>query len=317
MTIHSIVEESTPVVTRPSVLPVPPAPRRRDRSEAIFGLTLIMPMVLGWICVVAVPIVMVVQFSLQNRNSLSGTVEWAGFSNYQRLLTDPEAIKVLAATLIYSVGLVAINLLVALGLAVLLNRKLFGRTAFRTAFFSPMVVSLVAWSVVWQLLLRDDGSVNGVLAQLGIEGPNWLREPTPAMISVIVVQMLKGVGLNMILFLAALQAVPTELKEAAALDGATARQSFWRIQFPMISPTVLLASIITVLGSLQAFSSIKILTAGGPGNSTDVVAFYIYRQGFERHELGYASAWSMVMFAAVLTLTLIQWRLRGRWVHDG
>lgn len=290
--------------------------RARRRGDAAFGWALVSPVLLGWAALVAWPIVQAALNSLHSTNLFTGQSSWVGLGNYTRMLQDEGARGVLVATVTFSLGLVILNISLALALAVLLNTRLPGRTAFRTLFFSPMVVSLVAWALVWGMLLRKDGAVNALLASIGVTGPNWLREETSAMVAVIVVQTLKGVGLNMVLFLAALQAIPGELKEAASLDGARRTTTFWRIELPLIAPTLFLAVLITALGSLQVFATISVLTSGGPGGATDVLAYYIYRQGFERHDLGYASALAMALFAVVLVMTSVQWRLRRRWVHD-
>jgi multiple sugar transport system permease protein len=202
----------------------------------------------------------------------------------------------------------------ALLLAVLLDQKLKGITFYRTLFFSPVVVSLVAWTIVWGFLLQNNGGINALLATLGIEGPNWLRHPTTAMISVIVVQVFKNVGLNMVLFLAALQGVPRELYEAARVDGTPAFKQFTRITLPMISPTVLLTSIITIVGSLQVFAQIAVLTQGGPGMSTTVLVYYLYQQAFQFHKFGYGATLSIVLFVIVAVLTFIQWQMRRKLV---
>ena len=156
--------------------------------------------------------------------------------------------------------------------------------------------------------------VYGLLSVVGVTGPNWLRTGDGAMISVILMQVIKNVGLNMVLFLAALQGVPASLYEAARIDGAGAWRRFRSITVPLISPTVLLTSIITVVGSLQVFAQIAILTQGGPGTSTTVLVYYLYQQAFQFHQFGYGSALAMLLFAIVLALTLLQWRLRRRWV---
>jgi multiple sugar transport system permease protein len=219
---------------------------------------------------------------------------------------------VLVASAIFSAGLVILNMTLALLLAVLLDQKLKGMVAFRTLFFSPVVVSLVAWTIVWSFLLQNNGGINGMLAMIGIEGPNWLRTPTTAMISVVVVQVFKNVGLNMILFLAALQGVPKELYEAARVDGASGFKQFRRITLPMISPTILLTSIITIVGSLQVFAQIAVLTQGGPGMTTTVLVYYLYQQAFQFHFFGYGSTLSILLFVIVAVLTFVQWQLRKR-----
>ncbi|MFD1544978.1 carbohydrate ABC transporter permease [Nonomuraea guangzhouensis] len=295
------------------------ATRRRPywtipRRDALVGYLLISPQLVGSVLFVLVPLGLVVYYSLQEWNVLAGTFEYIGGENYAKLLTDPKMGQVLTSTVLFSAGLVVLNLTLALALAILLNQRLRGTTFFRTLFFSPVLVSLVAWTIVWQFLLQQDGGVNGVLGVAGVEGPNWLRGESTALLSVIVVQVVKNVGLNMVLFLAALQGVPRQLYEAAQLDGAGAWTRFQRITVPLISPTILLTSIITVVGSLQVFAQIAVLTQGGPGMSTTVLVYYLYQQAFQFRHLGYGATLSVLLFLIVAALTLLQWRLRRKWV---
>jgi multiple sugar transport system permease protein len=278
------------------------------------GYVLIAPQMIGFAAFVLGPLVAVVYYSFTEYNNLSGDISFVGGANYQRLLDDPLAVEVAQHTAVFALGLVPLNIGLALLLAVLLDQGLRGTLLFRAVFFSPTVVSIIAWTIVWGFLLSKDGGVNLLLRSVGIDGPNWLREPDTAMLSVIVVQVLKGVGINMVLFLAALQSVPMELKEAARVDGARAGTIFRRITLPMISPTMFLAAIVTVIGSLQVFGQILVLTGGGPGNSTTVLAFYIYQQAFKFFDLGYASALALLLFGAILILTLGQWWSRKKWV---
>ena len=259
-----------------------------------------------------IPLGLVFWYSLHEWNVLANTFTYTGAQNYRMLIEDGNLLEVLGATGIFSAGLVVFNLSLALLLAVLLNQKLAGIAIFRTLFFSPVVVSLVAWTIVWGFLLQKNGGINGMLLMVGIEGPNWLREETTAMISVIVVQVFKNVGLNMILFLAALQGVPKELYEAARIDGAPAFKQFRRITLPLISPTILLTSIITIVGSLQVFAQIAVLTQGGPGLSTTVLVYYLYQQAFQFHFFGYGSTLSILLFLIVAVLTFAQWQMRKR-----
>lgn len=285
--------------------------RRRDH---LLGYLFIGPQLAGSLIFVFLPLALVFSYSLNEWNVLADTFTFVGADNYRRLLSDPNVPPVLAATGLFSVGLVVLNLSLALLLAVLLNQRLRGTTVFRTLFFSPVVVSLVAWTIVWGFLLQNNGGINAILQVAGIEGPNWLRTGSGAMVSVIVVQVFKNVGLNMVLFLAALQGVPKDLYEAARLDGASAWTRFRRITLPMISPTVLLTSIITVAGSLQVFAQIAVLTQGGPGTSTTVLVYYLYQQAFQFHHFGYGATLSVLLFVIVLALTVLQWRMRRRWV---
>ncbi|GAA4175134.1 sugar ABC transporter permease [Gryllotalpicola koreensis] len=293
-------------------------PRRRPLSirqrDQLTGYLFIAPQLFGIAAFVILPLCLVIWFSLQNWNVLSGTSTFAGADNYRKLLADPQIAQVALATAIFSVGLVLLNIPMALVLAVLLNRKGRGIAFFRTAFFTPVVISTVAWSIVWQFLLQDNGGVNGLLSLVGITGPNWLQTGPTAMLAVIVVQVFKNVGLNMVLFLAGLQGVPRELQEAARVDGAGGWRVFRSIVLPLISPTILLTVIITIVGSLQVFAQIAVLTAGGPGLSTTVLVYYLYQQAFQFHDFGYGSTLAIVLFVVVLILTIIQWQLRRKWV---
>jgi multiple sugar transport system permease protein len=287
--------------------------RRRDE---LTGYLFIAPALAGSVAFVLLPLVLVLWYSLHEWNVLAGTFAFTGADNYRRLAEDPNVPAVLRATALFSAGLVAVNLSLALLLAVLLNQKLRGTTFFRMLFFSPVVVSLLAWTIVWNFLLQDNGGINNLLATAGVDGPNWLRSGGTAMAAVIIVQVFKNVGLNMVLFLAALQGVPQELYEAARTDGASSWTVFRRITLPLISPTILLTSIITVVGSLQVFAQISVLTQGGPGASTTVLVYYLYQQAFQFHAFGYGATLSVLLFGIVLALTLLQWRMRKRWVHE-
>ncbi|WP_326771045.1 sugar ABC transporter permease (plasmid) [Streptomyces sp. NBC_01591] len=278
------------------------------------GYVLIAPQMVGFAAFVLGPLIAVVYYSFTKYNNLTGDISFIGGDNYRKLLDDPLAIEVAQNTAVFSLGLVPLNICLALLLAVLLDQGLRGTIVFRAIFFSPTVVSVIAWTIVWSFLLSKDGGLNLLIRMVGADGPNWLREPDTAMFSVILVQVLKGVGVNMVLFLAALQSVPTELREAARVDGAPPWTIFRRITLPMISPTMLLAAIVTVIGSLQVFGQVMVLTGGGPGNATTVLAYYVYLQAFKFFDLGYASALAVLLFLAVLVLTVVQWWLRKKWV---
>lgn len=293
-------------------------PNRRPSPDGDrwLGVAFVAPQVLGVILLGVVPFIFVIWYSFNEWRPLTGQMEFIGIENYSRLFADPTFSASVVASLLFSAGVLVLNLVIALGLAVLLNRRLRGITAFRTIFFSPVVVSVVAWSVTWGFLLAPDGGINGVLELLGIDGPNWLNDPSTSLISLVIVQVFKGVGMNMVLFLAALQSVPEEIREAAQLDGATPWRSFRAITIPMIAPTILLTGILTTIGSLEVFAPVQLLTGGGPGNSTNVLPFFLYRTAFISQQFGYASAIGVVLFAIILALTMLQWTTRRKWVHD-
>lgn len=281
-----------------------------------YGYLFISPIVLGFAVFMLVPIVWAFVMSFTNE-SLMGSSQFIGLNNYTRAFTeDPLFWTSVGNTLYFSAGLIPLNLSLALGLAVLLNRKLPGIGLFRTAIFTPVITSIVVWAIVWKYIFAtDSGLINQILQLFGITGPAWLYSFELAMPVVIVISVLKNVGLNMVIFLAALQDVPAMYYEAAKLDGASKPRTFWSITLPMISPSVFLALVLTLIGSLKVFSQIQVMTDGGPGTSTHVLVYYIYKTAFKNFEFGYASSVAFILFFLVLVLTLVQWNLRKRWVY--
>jgi ABC-type sugar transport systems, permease components len=287
---------------------------RRAKGEALFGYCCVAPQLLGFLVFVLIPLVMVFVYSFQERNLLMGSSEFKGFMNYKRMFTaDPLFWKTLGNTLVFTVGLVPLNVAASLFLALALKADTRTSYVFRTVFFAPVVTSAVAWAIVWKFLLQgEQGIVNRSLALVGVAGPNWLQDPTAAMIAVIVTRVIKNLGMNIIIYLAAVTNLPGELYEAARIDGASRWQCFRKLTLPLLMPTTLMISIITVIGSLKIFDHIMLMTEGGPSNSTMVLVYYIYYQGFRFFETGYASALAAVLFIIVLLLTLGQWRVGKR-----
>jgi multiple sugar transport system permease protein len=284
---------------------------RRDRLS---GYAFVAPQLAGWLLFVLVPMAAVFFYSLHEWDLVFGTFDFVGLGNYQQLVADPELVPVATQSVLFALGYVPLNVILGLGIAVAVNRATVAKGLFRTMFFAPVVVTVVAWTIVWRFLLQGDGAINGILGMFGVEGTNWLREPSTALVWVVLVQVFKTTGLSMIIFLAALQGIPRELEEAARVDGATARVTFRRITLPLITPFIFLVTALSLINSFKTFALIYLLTRGGPGNSTTVFAYWIYELGFQRFEMGYASAVSVVLFAVVLALTVGQFAMRRRWV---
>lgn len=283
-------------------------------SEAFYGYLFVSPMVLGFLLIMLFPLIYSIYMSLTDWQLL-GDPNFIGTENYKRLVNDPDFWVVLKNTLIFSAGLVPINIFIALLLALLLQRNLPGMGLFRTAIFIPVMTSIVVWSIIWKYMFgTEEGFINQVLAAIGIDGPAWLYDPDLAMGAVIVVSALKNVGLNMVLFLAALQQVDRNLYEASHLDGANKLKQFWHVTLPMITPTVFLTLILTIIGSMKVFGQIYVMTNGGPGNHTKVLVYYIWENAFKLFDFGYASAIAIVLFVIILIFTIIQWVARKRWV---
>lgn len=288
--------------------------RRFLGSEEFYGYLFVSPMMLGFLLVMLFPLVYSIYMSLTDWQLL-GDPNFIGTANYQQLVNDPEFFIVLKNTFLFSAGLVPINILLALWLAMLLHRNLPGMGLFRTAIFIPVMTSIVVWSIIWKYMFgTDEGFINQALGLFGIEGPAWLYNPDLAMGAVIFVSAIKNVGLNMVLLLAALQQVDKNLYEASYLDGANKWNRFWHITLPMITPTIFLTIILTVIGSMKVFGQIYVMTNGGPGNHTKVLVYYIWESAFKLYEFGYASTIAIVLFMIILFFTLIQWWARKRWV---
>ncbi|WP_048648577.1 ABC transporter permease subunit [Nitratireductor soli] len=282
--------------------------------EAMEAWLFISPTLAGFLIFFVGPLCAVVWYSLTEWNLLSQQSVFVGLDNYDdALFHNLDFWQVVRNSIVFAIGLVPLNMALALALALALSRRFAGVVFFRTVFFAPVVTSAVAWAIVWKFLLQGEaGFVNQMLAGIGIHGPNWLREPDWAMVAVIVTRVIKMVGLNMILYIAALQAIPRDYEAAARLEGASNWQIFRMITWPLLGPTTLVIMVITTIGSFKVFDHIYLMTGGGPENGTLVLAFYIYQQGFQFFDVGYASALAMIMFVIVMGLTVVQLALRRR-----
>lgn len=281
--------------------------------EAITGWLFVSPILTGFLIFFVGPLIAVFYYSTTEWNLLSQQSRFVGMANYVDALTRNETFwDVLVNSLVFAAGLVPLNMAMALGLALALSKSRPGAVFFRTVFFAPVITSAIAWAIIWTFLLQhESGAVNQGLSIFGIDGPNWLYEPDWAMVSVIFTRVLKTVGLNMILYIAALQSIPRDYEEAARLEGANGWEIFRRITWPLLAPTTLVIMVITVVGSLKVFDHIYLMTGGGPQNGTMVLAFYIYEQGFKFFNTGYAAALAVVLFALILMLTIVQMLLKA------
>lgn len=256
--------------------------------------------------------------SFHKWNMFSAGTSFVGLDNYATILSNPEFWTVLKNTAVYTLGTVPLNMLVSLGAAYILNKKLVGRRILRTALFVPVIMSPVAAAVIWRWVYEPNfGLLNYVLSFVGVPSINWLNEPTAAMFALIIMGVWKSFGVNMVLFSAGLQGIPEQYYEAAQIDGAGKGRQFWNITLPLLSPTTFFILVMSVIGSFQVFDTVYVLTSGGPLGSTKVLVFYLYEHAFKYFEMGYASAVAYLLFALVFALTLLQVKyLRGS-IHYG
>jgi len=301
-------------------MPNPPEPVRRgmtraERKRLLTGLLFISPWIVGFVCFGIYPIVMALYYSFCDYDVMRDAV-WVGPLNYQDMVTDDVFWKAIWNTLIYAGFSVPLGLMLALVLAVLLNRPIAGRSFFRTFFYIPSIVPLVAVAMVWMWVFNgESGLMNYFLSLVGVTGPQWLADaawtkPT------LILSSIWQVGGAMVLFLAGLQDVPRSLYESAEIDGAGPGRQFWNITIPMVSPVLYFNLIIGIIGSLQEFvKPFVMLPDGGENRSALLLAVYIYQNAFEFNNMGYACAMAVVMFFLVLLLTWLATRAMGRHVY--
>jgi putative chitobiose transport system permease protein len=285
--------------------------RTRERRRTLMAYAFIAPAMSFLIVFLFIPLVSAIYLSF-TRYDLLTSPEWVGFDNYARLFEDPLFWRGLRNSFIY---LVVTPILIALsiGLAIVVNRKLRGVYIFRTIYYIPAVTSVVAVGMIFEFIFAEPaGLINGVLTSLGlIERPiNFLTHPDSTLISVMLVTIWRGIGFYMVIFLAALQAVPEELYEAAAIDGANRWQQHWYITVPGIRPSIIFVTIISSISALKVFEEIYVMTDGSGGllDSALTLMFYLYRQAFINLELGYAAAIAAVFSVITLVFSILNLR---------
>ncbi len=285
-----------------------------SRSNERVGYLFILPSFLHLLIFLLVPLGFSLYLSLTDwRGTNWQNAPYIGLSNYEFLLGDRAFWNAMRNTFYYALLSVPGGMIISLLVALAMNQKLRGIYFFRTLFFLPVISSWVAVSVVWITLLDPNaGILNYVLQQLGIPPVNWLGDPNTAMPSIVLISIWKGLGFQMVIWLAALQAIPQELIEAAAIDGASRVQSFFRITLPLLAPTTFFLAVTGIIGAFQVFSPIYVITEGGPRGATQVAVFHIYQRAFEVFDMGYAASQAWVLFAVIFVVTAIQLWYRRR-----
>ena len=295
------------------------AGRRRRRREVLSGYAFTLPALGLFLVFVAGPMVALVYFSFTDYDLLTPP-EATGLDNFRRLFDDDRFLQSLRNTAFFVIAAIVLMNALGLLLATMLNRGLPTRlqSLLRSMYFFPSLVALTYVSIIWQFMLqKDTGVINYYLGLVGLPEPNWLGGPTMAKVTVVIVDVWRNTGFAMLIYLAALQDVSPELREAASLDGAGRWKTFWHVELPGISPAVLFNVILTGIGAWQIFESIIVLTDGGPGDSTRSISMYIYEQAFQSFNMGYAAAMSLVLFAIIMATTFAILSTQKRWVHYG
>ncbi|MDA0638491.1 carbohydrate ABC transporter permease [Nonomuraea sp. CA-218870] len=292
----------------------PQTPRRRPPwRDILIGWSFILPNFLGFALFTLVPVLAAFALAFMDWDSY-GSPSWVGLENFQRLWNDENFHVALRNTLYYAGGHIPLTLVAALGLALALDRKLRGVELFRTAAFFPYVTSLVAVALVWNMLFNPTaGPVNLFLEWIGVQDPpRWVASTDWAMPAVILTSVWRDMGYYMVLYLAGLQTIPREYYEAARVDGAGAWQRFWNITLPSLRPTTFFVLVMLTIQSFKVLDLIVVMTDGGPGRSTLVLAQLVYREGIREGQFGYSSAIALVLFLIVFTVTVVQFRINER-----
>ncbi|GGK80118.1 carbohydrate ABC transporter permease [Ornithinimicrobium pekingense] len=289
----------------------PAGGRRRDWRMAAEIVVFTAPALLLFAVFVVWPILRAVQFSLYRWKGFGPLVDFVGLQNYVAVLTDEVFTGAVGHNLIIVVASILIQLPLGLAIALLLNRRMRGQGMLRTIIFVPYVLSEVIAGVVWfQLLQPGRGVIEAMLGTVGLAGPfqGFLGTPSLALPTLVVVLTWKYVGLAVLLFLAGLQGVPDELSEAAQIDGASWWQTQWRVTIPLLGPTIRMWAFLSMIGSLQLFDMVWILTGGGPANATTTMATFLVNEGTKRQNYGIAAAASVVLFVIALLMAVLYQR---------
>lgn len=309
---------STPTVTRPR--PVrDPAIRRAHRREQSKNWSLFIlfagPNVLVILAFIYWPLLSNIYYSTLDWRLGSQTARFIGIDNYVRFFTSPQGIEVWRVTIIFTVATVTLSMILGLLVALVLNKRLPGRTAARTAIFAPYVLSGVGVGLVWLFVFDPNlGLLAHLLRMVGQSSPQWFLDPDLALVMVIIVYVWKNLGYCAVVFLAGLQSIPSDLMEAAEIDRAKPITRFFRITLPLLSPTIFFLLVTTILSSMQAFDLLRIMTP--TGNGTNTIIFEVFLQSFGAYQrAGYSAAIAVVLFVTLFVITSVQMRFVERKVH--
>jgi multiple sugar transport system permease protein len=287
-----------------------------SRSEHTVGWAFVTPATLLIGVFGLLPIVWSLLLSFQKSDLLTPATPWVGLHNYQKIPQDATFRLAIEHTIVYTALFVPATMIVGLLVAVALNRNVRGISLYRTAAYVTMAVSTINEAIIFMWLFEPSfGIVNAVLARLGLPQGQWLSSPGQALYVIVAMTVWGWTGFAVVIYLAALQGVPRELQEAAAIDGAKPFAIFRTITFPLLSPASLFLAVWLSISALQLFDEVYLTTRGGPLHSTTVIVYYLFDQAFQQFDAGYAAALAYVLFMVILVITFIQFRVGNRFVH--
>ena len=284
-------------------------------GEGRWALLFLAPTLIGLAVLSAGPVLATLAISVTKWDLLQAP-QFVGLDNFVQLASDDRFLKALRNTAFYTVVSVPLGMLISLFLALALNQTIRGIAWIRTAYFLPVVTSTIAVALVWQWIYSPDaGLLNQFIGLFGIPAQKWLSDPTLAMPSIVAMSVWQGLGTSIIIFLAGLQSIPTELLDAASVDGAGRWARFRNIVLPLLTPSIFFTGVLSLIDSFQVFDQVFVLSRPRPTDATITVVYFIYENGFKFFKMGYATAASWILFLIVAVFTAIYFRSQNRWVH--
>ncbi|GAB3236016.1 sugar ABC transporter permease [Glycomyces halotolerans] len=313
MTTDTKTPAEAPAEERPPRMSAPPSKKRTSWT----GLWFVLPFTAMYVLFLVWPTILGLYYSFTDKSLTGRPVEWIGLANWAEAFRDERAWAALWNTAEFTLYSTPPLVVLAIVLALLVNRARKMGWFLRMAFFAPFVVPVSVVTMIWIWMYQPDGGlINHYLQMLGIQSPDapalWLQDENRAMWSVVMTTVWWTIGFNFLLFLAALQTIPKDVYEASSMDGANWWQQLWRITLPLLKRTVALVLVLQMIASLRIFDQMYLMTGGGPNRATEVAIHYIYISGFEGYRIGYASALSYVLFVLIMIVSIVQFRLFSR-----
>lgn len=293
--------------------------KKKKKKNKYVGYLFIAPHLISVICFLFIPLLYSLFISFYDFNLFKGFAGsvFAGLDNYRKLFTDERVFVSISNNIKYMFGTIPITLCLALLLAVFLNDRVYMKNILRTVFFLPYIASIAAMGMVWMRIFSPTmGPINNLLAKAGVlNPPGWLSSEKWALPALMIMAVWGGLGYNIVIYMSGLQSIDRSLYESSQIDGATFLQKIRYIIVPLLSPTTFFLIITSIISSFQVFGAINIMTKGGPGDATYVIAYYTYMTAFSNFKMGYASAMSWLLIAIIFVITVIQWKGQKKWVN--
>lgn len=293
---------------------------KKARKDFFTGMGFILPSLLGFLIFTFIPVVISLCLSFTSWNFMEGIegIKFNGLANYIRLFSDEWFLNSYKNNIIFTAVTVPVLIALELVMATIINKYIYGGGVVRTMIFIPYIASVVAVCTVWMVLLQPSyGPVNEFFRSIGIANPpGWLADFKWSLPSIMIIYVWQQVGYYSIVFLAGLKGLPEDVYEAAKVDGASSIRQFFSLTVPLISPTTFFLTIMGIIGSFKVFDQISVLTQGGPGSSSSVMAYYVYRTAFDYFEMGYANTLAWALFVLVFIVTLVQWKMQAKFSNE-